>query len=162
MRRLPPETRDGELVERLLASQEFGANWANYWTDVIAFHVPPPELTYLNYQPLKEWLAGQFNANRPWDEVVRELITAKGKIADHPAATFVGYHDAVATNLAGETARIFLSQQIGCASATITRSIIGSGRSFTSWPPSSGARKSSCRKTTARPRSSAPSTRAST
>ncbi len=110
-----PETRDRELVERLLASDEFGANWADYWTDVIAFHVPPPELTYLNYGPLKDWLARQFNSNRHWDEVVRELVTAKGKIADHPPATFVGYHNAVATNLAGETARIFLAQQIGCA-----------------------------------------------
>ena len=32
-----------------------------------------------------------------------------------PAATFVGYHQANATNLAAETSRIFLGQQILCA-----------------------------------------------
>jgi hypothetical protein len=104
-----------DLVERLLASHEFGANWANYWSDTIAFRVPPPELTYLDYAPLQNWLAGKFNGNTPWNEVARELITAKGKIADQPPATFVGYHQAKATNLAAETSRIFLGQQIGCA-----------------------------------------------
>jgi hypothetical protein len=77
--------------------------------------VPPPELTYLDYRPLKAWLAGGLNSNAAWDEIVRELITAKGKVADVPAATFVGYHQANATNLAAETSRIFLGQQILCA-----------------------------------------------
>lgn len=104
-----------DLIERLLASDEFGANWADYWADTIAFHVPPPELTYLDYSPLKKWLAERLNENAPWDKVVRELLMAKGKIAEVPAATFVGYHQAKATNLAAETSRIFLGQQIGCA-----------------------------------------------
>jgi hypothetical protein len=109
----PTKVRD--LVERLLASPEFGANWANYWSDTIAYRVPPPELTYLDYRPLKGWLADKLNQGAPWDEVVRELITASGKVADNPAATFVGYHQANATNLAAETSRIFLGQQILCA-----------------------------------------------
>jgi len=107
--------RDAKAIERLLASEEFGRNWANYWSDTIAYRVPPPELTYLNYEPLKRWLAQKLNQNSPWHEVVRELIIATGKIDDVPAATFVGYHAANATNLAGETSRIFLGQQIGCA-----------------------------------------------
>lgn len=104
-----------DLIERLLAGEEFGANWAEYWSDTIAFHVPPPELTYLDYRPLERWLTAKLNGNTPWDEVVRELITASGKIEEQPAATFVGYHQARATNLAAETSRIFLGQQIGCA-----------------------------------------------
>lgn len=103
------------LVERLLASSEFGTNWADYWRDTIAFHIPPPELTYLNYGPLKRWLAEKLNTGASWDSIVRELITATGKIDEQPAATFIGYHEADATNLAGETSRIFLGQQIGCA-----------------------------------------------
>ncbi len=107
--------RDAQAVERLLASQEFGMNWANYWSDTIAYRVPPPELTYLNYTPLKTWLTQKLNENAPWHEIVHELLTATGKIDDVPAATFVGYHAANATNLAAETSRIFLGQQIGCA-----------------------------------------------
>jgi len=108
-------TKRGELIERLLASEEFGANWANYWCDVIAYRVPPPELTYLNYTPFKGWLTKHLTANTPWDVIVRELLTAQGKIDEQPAATFVGYHQADPTNLAGETSRLFLGQLIGCA-----------------------------------------------
>jgi hypothetical protein len=111
----PSVNRDANLVERLLASEEFGVNWANYWCDTIAYRVPPPELTYLNYTPLKTWLAARLNQNAPWSEIVHALITATGKVDDVPAATFVGYHAADPTNLAGETSRIFLGQQIGCA-----------------------------------------------
>ncbi|MBC8115378.1 MAG: DUF1553 domain-containing protein, partial [Candidatus Saccharimonas sp.] len=41
--------------------------------------------------------------------------TASGKVKDQPAATFVGFHGADTTRLAAETARVFLSVQIGCA-----------------------------------------------
>ena len=111
----PSPTKRTDLVDRLLASEQFGRNWADYWSDVIAYRVPPPELTYLDYRPLKAWLAGGLNSGAGWDEMVTALVTAKGKIADVPAATFVGYHQADATNLAAETSRIFLGQQILCA-----------------------------------------------
>lgn len=107
--------RRSEWIDRLLASEEFGRNWANYWADVVAFRVPPPELTYLNYTPLKRWLADELNSGKPWNQVTRELLTASGKIDEHPAATFIGYHQSTAVNLASETSRIFLGLQIRCA-----------------------------------------------
>ena len=103
------------LVERLLASPEFGENWGNYWSDVVSYRTPEPELTFLNYTPFKKWLAGQFNANRGWDEISYEVITAVGKVGDNPAATYVGFHQADRSRLASETTRVFLSTQIQCA-----------------------------------------------
>jgi hypothetical protein len=103
------------LVERLLASPEFGANWGNYWSDVISYRTPEPELTFLNYTPFKKWLADQFNANRGWDEISYQIITAVGKVGENPAATYVGFHQGDRSRLASETTRIFLSTQIQCA-----------------------------------------------
>lgn len=102
-------------VERLLSSPEFGANWAAYWSDVIGYRVPPPELTFLDYTIFEQWLATRINQNAPWDETVRMVLVASGKVKDHPEATFVGFHGADTTRLAAETARVFLSLQIGCA-----------------------------------------------
>jgi hypothetical protein len=102
-------------VERLLASPEFGVNWGNYWSDVISYRTPEPELTFLNYTPFKAWLAEQFNANKGWDETTYKIITASGKVADNPAATYVGFHQADKSRLAAETTRVFLSTQIQCA-----------------------------------------------
>jgi len=64
---------------------------------------------------LRGWLTQRLNANAPWDEIVRALLTAKGKIADEPAATFIGYHQANPVTLASETSRIFLGAQVRCA-----------------------------------------------
>lgn len=108
-------TKRESATERLLSSPEFGANWAAYWSDVIGYRVPPPELTFLDYTLFEQWLAGRINQNAPWDETVRLILVASGKVKDHPEATFVGFHGADTTRLAAETARVFLSLQIGCA-----------------------------------------------
>jgi hypothetical protein len=109
-----PDKRSRE-IERLLASPEFGKTWADYWSDTIAFRTPPPELTFLNYEPFKGWLATQFNDNTGWDQVVQAILSATGKVKDNPPVTFVAYHEAHAQRLATETARIFMSLQVGCA-----------------------------------------------
>lgn len=103
------------VIERLLASAEFGRNWGNYWSDVIGYRVPPPELTFLNYYPFKEWLATQINAGVTWDSIARDVLTASGTVGENPAATFVGFHEASPTRLASETSRVFLGVQIQCA-----------------------------------------------
>jgi hypothetical protein len=104
-----------KLVEQLLATPEFGVNWANYVSDVISYRTPQPELTYLNFTPLKKWLAEKFNANAGWDEVGYEMITAIGKVGENPAATYIGFHQGDRSRLAAETTRVFLSTQIQCA-----------------------------------------------
>jgi hypothetical protein len=104
-----------QAIERLLASPEFGRNWANYWSDTISYRVPPPELTFLSYKPFKAWLAGKLNAGTSWDQLTRELLSATGPVKDNPAVTFVGYHRGDSVKLAAETARIFLGLQIQCA-----------------------------------------------
>lgn len=109
------ETKRAAAVDRLLDLPEFGANWAGYWSDVIGYRVPPPELTFLDYTLFEQWLASRINQNAPWDETVREILKATGKVKDHPEVTFVGFHGADTTRLAAETARVFLSLQIGCA-----------------------------------------------
>ena len=109
------EAKRAAAVDRLLASPEFGENWSGYWSDVIGYRIPPPELTFLDYTLFEKWLADRINQNAPWDETVRIILTASGKVKDQPAATFVGFHEADTTRLAAETARVFLSVQIGCA-----------------------------------------------
>jgi uncharacterized protein DUF1549/uncharacterized protein DUF1553 len=104
-----------KAVDRLLAATEFGANWANYWSDVISYRTPGPELTFLNYAPFKAWLAEQFNQNKGWDETTYNIVTAIGKVADNPAATYIGFHQGDKSRLASETTRVFLSTQIQCA-----------------------------------------------
>jgi len=111
----PSPDRRAAAVDRLLAQSEYGENWGEYWADVIAHRTPKPQLTFLDYRPLEAWLAEQFNAGRGWDSIVFRLLTARGKVAEHPAATFLGFHQGNKERIAGETSRIFLGVKIACA-----------------------------------------------
>lgn len=107
--------RRSRVIERLLASPEFGKHWANYWTDAIASHVPPPELTFLSYREFRRWLTERFNGGAGWDAIACEMLAANGPVKKSPAVTFIGYHQGRPAKLAAETARLFLGVQLQCA-----------------------------------------------
>lgn len=112
------DTGDGRrerIVDRLLECHDFGVNWGNYWSDVIGMRQPEPQLTFLNYDPFRSWLAGQFNKGAGWDESVFRMVTAVGKVGDGPEGTFVGFHQGESNRIAGELSRVFLGVRIACA-----------------------------------------------
>lgn len=107
--------RRQQTVERLLASEDFGRNWGNYWSDLIAMRTPEPQLTFLNYEPFRGWLADQFNKGAGWDETAFRMVTAVGKVGDAAEGTFVGFHQGEGNRIAGELSRVFLGVRIACA-----------------------------------------------
>lgn len=74
------------LVDQLLAHPEYAEHWANKWADLLRpnpYHVGIKATR--NYD---EWIRGAFRKNQPYDEFVRELITAKGSTFRNGNATF--------------------------------------------------------------------------
>ena len=65
------------------------------------------------------WLADQIHANRAWDQIVREMVAARGLWTDTPAVNFVtqAAADGVidSDKLAGRVSRVFLGARIDCA-----------------------------------------------
>lgn len=65
------------------------------------------------------WLAEQIRQDRPYDEVVRQMIAQEGLWTGQPATNFItqAFADGVLdpNKLAGRTARAFLGQRIDCA-----------------------------------------------
>ncbi|HVS36057.1 MAG TPA: DUF1549 and DUF1553 domain-containing protein [Gemmataceae bacterium] len=67
-----------------------------------------------------EWIREQVAANRPWDELAREVLTAKGAVTESPA---VGYYivnvgeerEGARSEVVGAVAQAFLGVRIGCA-----------------------------------------------
>ena len=105
----------GKLIARLLDTPEYATNWARYWRDVIRYHATNQNLGRVGLDELETWLAKQLAANRPWDEVARELITATGRNDVNGAVAFTLAHEAAPVEVAGEVSRIFLGVQIQCA-----------------------------------------------
>jgi len=115
------------LVDELLADSKYGLNFADRWCDRIDVKDMP-----IYREPFVEWLAASFNANRGWDEIVYDLVTAGGSFnfitrgkrlgSSEPQALFVllNTEDGVGKGpnpgwLAGESGRLFLGVQLQCA-----------------------------------------------
>ncbi|OJW12333.1 MAG: hypothetical protein BGO49_20980 [Planctomycetales bacterium 71-10] len=104
-----------KLIDELLSTPDYGRNWARYWREVIQFRASNPTAQQIRYDLLESWLAEQFDRNRPWDEIVAEMIEADGRTDENGAASFNAAHAASAVQLAGEASRVFLGVQIQCA-----------------------------------------------
>src|SRR5690606_7767592 len=65
-----------KLVDSLLERPEYADHWANKWTDLLR---PNPYRVGIkavfNYD---NWIREQFRQNRPYNEFVRDLLTAQG------------------------------------------------------------------------------------
>jgi len=111
-----PDRRE-KLVNRLLASPEYGKNWATVWT-----HLMIPDgrdagnMQDVNPEALRGWLEQQFNKNVGWDKVVEQLIAATGRWDENPAVNFIiaNQTQGDATRVASYTTRLFLGVQTQC------------------------------------------------
>ena len=103
------------LVDALLKSDAYATNWSRYWRDVVAYRAPNEAIQQINYPKFEDWLADEFRANRPWDEVVTAIITAKGPNTENGATAFALAQMSQPVEMAGEVSRIFLGVQIQCA-----------------------------------------------
>lgn len=69
----------GQLVERLLASDEFVTFWAELWTiQLYGYDFEDPAGSRAM---LREWLATQLRRRRSYDQMVQELLSASGESA---------------------------------------------------------------------------------
>jgi hypothetical protein len=64
---------------------------------------------------LIDWLRKQFAANRPWNELANDLITAEGSNKENGAVNYTMAHlENGSVNLTAYTTRVFLGRQIQC------------------------------------------------
>ncbi|MGP0066297.1 MAG: DUF1549 domain-containing protein [Isosphaeraceae bacterium] len=110
-------TRDkrARLIDSLLNNKEWARNWARYWRDVIRFHSTSDNPNRVRFDALEDWLADQFQANKPWDEIAARMITATGRNDESGAVAFPLAYEAQPVEMAGEVSRIFMGVQIQCA-----------------------------------------------
>ncbi len=106
-----PDKRD-RLIEGLLRRPEFVDFWAYKWSDLLLVNSNTlPEQSMWSYY---QWIRRQVDLNTPWDELVRNLVTATGSTLENGAGNFFILHDE-ATKI-GETISVaFLGMSINCA-----------------------------------------------
>lgn len=106
-----PDKR-ARVIERLLASEDHAAFWATRWADL--FRVTRKQLGSTGVTKFHRWLVDAVRANMPYNQFVRELLTAQGDTFTVPSANY--FRAAASVDDATETtARHFLGIRIQCA-----------------------------------------------
>ena len=101
-----------KLVDQLLSREEYIDYWTMRFSDLL--RVDQSKITPAGSVAITRWLNRQFRENRPYDAMVRELLTAKGNMkAESPAA----YYKALDTPelLARSVSQVFLGVRLECA-----------------------------------------------
>ena len=81
-----PKKRE-KLIERLLVHPAWADFWANKWADLL--RPAPDHAGVKSVYVLNQWLRETFRANLPYDQFVREIITAEGNTHRHgPAVVY--------------------------------------------------------------------------
>jgi cytochrome c553 len=80
-----------KLVDRLLASPQFGERWAQHWLDVVRFaetNGSESNLYRKNAWPYRDYVIRAFNQDLPFDRFIREQIAGDAQGVDE-ATTFL-------------------------------------------------------------------------
>ena len=106
-----PDKRE-KLIDELLQREEFADYWTYRWSDI--FLVSGKLLRPEAVKSYHDWIRAGVESNKPWDEMVSEVVTAKGVNTENGATNFYAVHQDPET-MAENVSQAFLSLSINCA-----------------------------------------------
>ncbi|WP_148599000.1 DUF1549 and DUF1553 domain-containing protein [Aquisphaera giovannonii] len=107
-----PDRRE-KLVDSLLEHPDYPKNYGTIWTVLLIGRGNQGRM--VDRAALAGWLRKQFAADRPWNEIVNDLVSASGSNKENGAVNYTLAHlEGEAVPLTSRTTRLFLGQQIQC------------------------------------------------
>lgn len=106
----PAAERRGKAVDVLMKNERFTDRWTIFFADMLRLRsnaTGGAQATMFVYRALTEGM--------PYDEMIRQLLTATGRPGTTPEAGFILSDDADPMVLAGATSQVFLGIRMACA-----------------------------------------------
>ena len=105
-------TRRDQLIEQLLASEDFVDYWTYRWCDMLLIN--GTRLRPVAVKTYYQWVHDSVRENKPWDQFVREILTATGGSDENGATNFYALHQSP-EDMTENACQAFLGLSIGCA-----------------------------------------------
>ena len=102
--------RRTKLISKLTNQPRFADRWTIFMADMLRIR---SNVTGGNQ--LLAYIHGSLEQEKPYDVLVRELISSSGRANSNPAVGYILGDDAQPMELAAATSQIFLGVRIGCA-----------------------------------------------
>ncbi|MFN9085231.1 MAG: DUF1549 domain-containing protein [Acidobacteriota bacterium] len=108
----PSKLKRDRRIDKLIASPAFTDHWTVKWSDLL--QSSRKFLGEKGAYGFREWIRESIAANKPYDKMVRELLTSRGSTYDDPAGNyFRATRDAKPTM--EKTTQVFLGVRMVCA-----------------------------------------------
>jgi hypothetical protein len=101
-----------KLIDALLTRPEFVDYWAYKWSDLLL--VSSRKLSSAAMWSYYNWIRESVAANKPWDQFVREIVTATGNTRENGAANYYAVQREP-IDISENLAKSFLGLSITCA-----------------------------------------------
>jgi hypothetical protein len=108
----PQMTRRDWLIEQLFASEDFVNYWAYRWCDILLIN--GNRLRPVAVKTYYQWVHDSVRENKPWDVLVREILTSTGSTDKNGATNFYSINQSP-EEMTENAAQAFMGLSIGCA-----------------------------------------------
>jgi hypothetical protein len=108
----PSKVKRAKLIDKLIASPAFVDHWTLKWGDLLQAN--RKYLGEKGVYAFDEWIRESFAANKPYDKMVREILSSMGSSYDNPAANFFRVTRDPKPTME-KTTQVFLGVRMVCA-----------------------------------------------
>ncbi|PQO31346.1 hypothetical protein C5Y96_13480 [Blastopirellula marina] len=107
----PSQEKRDALIDQLIGSGPYVEYWTNKWCDLL--QVNQKYLGDPGVHALRNWIKDSIASNKPYDQMVYEILTASGSTIDHPASA---YYKILRTpeDTMENTTQLFLAVRFNC------------------------------------------------
>ena len=103
-----------EVVDKLLDDPGYVRNWTTLWTNLT---IGRKQVRFVSRNGMEQFFREAFAQNRPWNEVVRDLVAAEGRSDENGAVNYLLAQMALndeAVQATAKTTRLFMGLQVQC------------------------------------------------
>ena len=106
------EQKRENLIDQLLDDSGYVRNFTTKWANLLIGRASQP---HVNREAFEKFLRLSFAGNRPWNQIVSDLISAEGSNAENGATNFLIAHlNNDATPATAVCSKLFLGRQMHC------------------------------------------------
>ncbi|NNE92583.1 MAG: DUF1549 domain-containing protein [Verrucomicrobiales bacterium] len=89
--RTPSKTKRAELIDELIDSEAFVSHFFNYMSDLLRIRdgISMGGFNNMKSGAYVDWVKDQIREDRPWNEMVSDMLTAKGYLWENPATGYL-------------------------------------------------------------------------
>ncbi len=105
-------SKRAKVIDKLVTSDGFNSRMFDYFSDMLRMADDAQKAKFFSYE---EWFKDQLRANQPWNQIVKDMLTADGKLLENGSAGYLLRDKGMRLDNLSITLSTFLGANVACA-----------------------------------------------